>query len=181
MISYNNSKHHKHSVKNYFELFKLLVSSVIDLFSSFICLKSFIHRDNTEVSPKIPGLLAQNSYQMISKLITLIEISTEQQPTAILILNKISNFTDAAEKAKEDPIIAKQFKRWTIIVWCFIRFQDLLTASLKAELFILTKSFYIKQGEFKDIPRQYSHHLLKQNIVIWGTGEITYSYWIYTV
>lgn len=36
LISYNNSKHHKCNVKNYFELFKLLVSPVIDLFSSFI-------------------------------------------------------------------------------------------------------------------------------------------------
>lgn len=57
------------------------------------------------------------------------------------------------------------------MVWGFIRFKDYFTNSVpkKAEFFIQIKSFYINQGEHNDIPRQCSHYLLKQNlIIIWG-------------
>lgn len=70
------------------------------------------------------------------------------------------------------------------MVWGFIRFKDYFinSASKKAEFCIQTKSFYIKQGEHNDVPRQRSRYLLKQNlIIIWGMGEITYSCCIYTV
>lgn len=70
------------------------------------------------------------------------------------------------------------------MAWSFMRFEHYFTqsASKKAEFYTLAKSFYSMQSEHNDSPRQYSHYLLKQNlIIIWGMEEITYSCCIYTV